>query len=64
MLKTKVIMSKRQTDFQNQVERFIKSLSGSDDRLFEEIHYAISADGNDVWHSALIEYDEFRREES
>ncbi len=65
MLKTKVIMSKRQTDFQNQVERFLNSKTDwgfSYD--IQNILYSIAITGNSIYHSALIIYDDLCEGES
>lgn len=56
--KSKVVTSKRQTDFQNQLDRVLDSINTSDDFVLQDIHYAIAAtsDGKDIVHSALVTY--------
>lgn len=62
MLKVKTITSKRQTDFENQVDRFLRSIWDSHDMYLENIYYAISADGKEIYRSAMVVYNE--REEN
>ena len=65
MRKTKVIMSKRQTDFQNQVDRFLNSKTDWDAYCFiQDILYSIAIENGSIYHSALIIYDDLDREES
>lgn len=55
MLKVKTITSKRQTDFEIQLARLLKSIRDSNS-ILEEIHYSIATDGKDICRSALIIY--------
>ena len=57
MRKTKVIMSKRQTDFENRVSRFLNSVLESYGSI-RSIHYSAGWNGNEVIYTAMIIYEE------
>lgn len=56
MTKVKTITSKRQTDFENQMERYLNSILDIEDgeEVFYSIKYSIAIDGKDVYRSAVI----------
>lgn len=60
MYQTKVITSKRQTDFENRVARFLNSVSESYGTI-HSIHYSAGWNGNEVVYTAMIL---FREEDS
>ena len=53
----KSITSKRQTDFEASINKFLKSVY-EQHGVVDEIHYAIAVDGKDVYRSALVIYEE------
>ena len=57
MLKVKTITSKRQTDFENRVARFLNSVSESYGTI-HSIHYSAGWNGNEGIYTALIIYEE------
>ncbi len=57
MLKVKTITSKRQTDFENRVARFLNSVLESYGTI-DSIHYGTGWNGSEVVYTAMILYRE------
>lgn len=55
MIKVKTITSKSQTDFENRIERFLKSVSDMYGYV-ESMHYSIAIEGKDIYRSVMITY--------
>ena len=57
MIKVKTITSKRQTDFDNQLTKFLNSLEEQCVGI-RSIEYAITTDNREIFRSAMVLYEE------